>query len=141
MKIKIIYHSRTGNTKKVAEAISEAINVIAEPIPEKGLDEPVDLLFIGNGIYMGKADMTIENFIKTLNRDMVKNAAVFGTFGGQNKAIEMMKELLEKQGIHVMDESFGCRGKAWLVLNRQHPDLQDLNNAKEFAKFVIGKIK
>jgi flavodoxin len=50
MKIAVIYHSRGGNTKIVAEAIAKAAGVSAEPI-HVPLDAPVDLLLIGGGVY------------------------------------------------------------------------------------------
>jgi flavodoxin len=141
MNIRVKYHSTTGNTKKVAEAISETAGVQAEQILENSTVEAVDLLFIGDGIYAGKTNINTVNFIKTLNSDKVKNAAVFGTYGGQEKAIVGMKELLKAQGINVMEESFGCRGKAWFFLNRKHPDSQELANAKKFADNILNKLK
>ena len=34
MNIKVVYHSESGSTKKVAEAIAAAVDVSAEPITE-----------------------------------------------------------------------------------------------------------
>jgi flavorubredoxin len=99
------------------------------------------MLFLGDGMYMGGPDPAMERFIRTLDGSKVKNAAVFGTYGGQKKAIVKMKELLKEQGINVVEESFGCPGKCWLVLNLGHPGAQDLVAAKEFAKRTLGKIK
>jgi flavodoxin len=141
MDIKVLFHSKTGNTKKVAEAISKAVNVPAEIIPVKLPAEPIDLLFIGDGIYMSTIDKKTEEFIKTLNGNMVKYAAIFSTYGGQNKAADKMKELLSKQGIRVADESFSCRGKAWFILNRKHPSEAELNAAAEFAKRIVDTVK
>jgi flavodoxin len=141
MNISVKYHSTTGNTKKVAEAISEATGVVAGQISDNTTVEAADLLFIGDGIYAGKVNINTVNFIKTLNGDKVKNAAVFGTYGGQDKAIADMKELLKAQGINVIEDSFGCKGKAWFFFNRQHPDAQELANAKEFANNVVNKLK
>ncbi|MHB1394576.1 MAG: flavodoxin family protein, partial [Clostridia bacterium] len=125
MNIKVMYHSKTGNTKKLAESMAGALGTSAEQISPNSLVEPIDMLFIGDGVYMGGPDSVTASFIKTLNGRLVKNAAVFGTFGGQKKAITIMKELLKKQGINVLDESFGCRGKSWAILNRKHPSSDD----------------
>lgn len=141
MIISLKYHSTTGNTKKIAEAISEAINVPAQPILGNNTIDSADLLFIGDGVYGGKASTDTLNFIKTLSPDKVKNAAVFGTFGGQKKAIVGMKDLLKSRGINVIDESFGCKGKAWFFLNRKHPDMQELAAAREFAQNVVKKVQ
>ena len=47
MKIAVRYYTKTGNTKRLAEAIAEAVGVEALPISEP-VGEPVDLLFLGN---------------------------------------------------------------------------------------------
>lgn len=145
MNVKVMYHSKTGNTKKLAEAMAEALGIAAEAIGENSLvepiDEPIDMLLIGDGVYAGGPDRITASFIKTLNGSLVKNAAVFGTFGGQRKAITIMKELLKKQGINAADESFGCRGKSWAIFNRKHPNGEDLQAAKAFAKGLAGRLE
>ena len=141
MKIKVLYHSSTGNTRKVAEAISSALNVKAEMITASyKLLEPVDLLFIGDGIYAAKMSRKTKAFIGTLDSSLVKNAAVFGTCGGQDKVIGTMKGLLKDKGINVCDESFLCKGRAWFFVNRNHPDKADLEGAVRFGQDVVGAV-
>ena len=142
MKIKIMYHSSTGNTKKIAEAIASAANVSAETITENyKLSEPIDLLFIGDGVYAAKMSKKTSLFIDTLNSSLVKNAAVFGTYGGQDKAIVAMTALLKNKDIHVCTESFACKGQSWFLANRNHPNKADLDNAIKFANDIISSIK
>ena len=45
MKIAVRYYTKTGNTKKLAMAIAEAVGVEAKPISVP-VDEPVDILFL-----------------------------------------------------------------------------------------------
>lgn len=71
---------------------------------------------------------------------MVKSAAVFGTFGHYRKALISMQKLLEKQGINVINKSFGSRG-GLAVLSSKHLGEQDLENAKEFAYDAIKEIE
>ena len=142
MTIKVLYHSSTGNTKKVAEAIASAANVSAEEITESyTLSDPVDLLFIGDGVYAAKMSRQTKSFINTLNSSLVKNAAVFGTYGGQDKAIVAMKALLKENGIPVCAESFACKGQAWLVANRNRPNKEDLGSAVQFGNDIIRSIQ
>ena len=141
MKIKVMYHSSTGNTKKIAEAIAAAVNVSAEAITENAqLSEPIDLLFIGDGIYAGKMSKKTQAFIGTLTGESVKNAAVFGTYGGQKKVIATMTALLQEKGIRVCGESFACKGQAWLGGNRNHPNQADLDNAARFGTDIIQSV-
>lgn len=139
MSVKVMYHSKTGNTKKVAEVIAKAVGASAVQIMDSNSFDSADILFIGDGVYGGRVDKKTAKFIKTLDPSKVKNAAVFGTYAGQRKAISMMEEMLKKQGINIIGDSFGCKGRAWFFLNRKHPDVNDLKAAKAFAKGIISK--
>lgn len=139
MKIKVVYHSRGGNTKKIAEVIAKAVGTSAGTIIENNNFDGADILFLGDGIYAGNLDKGTESFIKALTPDKVKNVAVFGTYAGQTKAIDRMKDLLRKQGINVLEDSFGCKGKFMFFINRKHPDIDDLKAAEKFAKKVVGR--
>jgi flavorubredoxin len=79
----------------------------------------------------------MKEFIKSLKGSSIKKAAVFSTFGGQDKANAVLKKLLGDQGIPVAHECFSCRGKAWWILNRKHPTNQELSAAKEFAVKLV----
>lgn len=139
MKIGVMFHSLTGNTKKIAEAIAEQAGVQAESIAEDSCVQDVDLLFIGDGIYAGKPHAATQKLLSSIHAGNVAHVAIFGTYGGQKKAIEQMKATLKKQGVDVFDASFGCKGRAWLVANRAHPSEEDIAQAKQFAKQMIAK--
>lgn len=141
MKIKVLYQSRSGNTKKVAEAIAQSLSQVAEAVPPAYPPENVKLLFLGGGVYAGKVDKKIVDFINTLNTDRVKNVALFGTSGNQDLAIAQMRELLKSKGINVLDESFLCKGKTFFFANRQHPSKEDLKEAQDFARRITEQVK
>lgn len=141
MKVKVMYHSKGGNTKKVAEAIAQAVGQTAEAIPPAYPLESVNVLFLGAAIYAGKIDPKIREFIRTLNSSRVKNVALFSTSGGQDKALIEMKDLLKSQGINVLAETFLCKGEWFVFFNRKHPNSEDLKAAQEFAEKVVGQVK
>ena len=143
MNIKVMYHSSTGNTGKLAHAIADCLHTKAEPIGAASgvFAQPVDLLFIGDGIYAGKPSKKTIAFIETLKPETVKYATVFATYGGQAKIGEDMKSLLERQGIKVLGEPFTCKGQAWFFANRHHPDSSDMERARDFAKNILSKIE
>ena len=142
MKIKVVYHSMTGNTKKIADALAGIANVSAEAITENcKITEEIDLLFIGDGIYAGKMNKKTKAFIQTLDATLVKNAAIFGTIGGQDKAIHDMAMMLKEKDINVCEETFVCRGQAWFIANRKHPNQSDIDNANKFATNIIASVK
>jgi flavodoxin len=141
MNIKVIYHSSTGNTEKLARAIAGALNITAEPIGKEpvSFSEPVDLLFIGDGVYFGKANKWTASLIDQLDPKMVKNVAVFATYGGQFKIGADIKELLQNKGLKVVGEPFTCKGQSWLFLNRNHPNEADISKVREYAKNAVVK--
>ena len=134
MRIKVMYYSKRGNTKKVATAIAKEFNLPSEPIPPAYLPENVKLLFLGTGAYGGKIDKKMEDFISMLNPKRVKNVALFGTCAGNNKIMERMKELIEVQGINVLEQTYLCKGKSFILMNLKHPTSGELASAGSFAR-------
>ena len=70
MKIAVRYYTKTGNTKRLAEAVAEAVGAEALPISTP-ITEPVDILFLGNSYYAFSIDPEVRDFVKSLNKDMV----------------------------------------------------------------------
>lgn len=136
MKTAVRYFSRSGNTKKLAEAIGATLGVDAHST-DTACDGPVDLLFVGGSIYAGNIDGTLRTFLEKLTSNDVRKVAVFGTAGGPKSALPKIKELLAPKGIHVADDCFQCRGK-FLLVNRGHPNDEDLKNAAAFARKVAN---
>ncbi|MCE5255922.1 MAG: flavodoxin domain-containing protein, partial [Spirochaetaceae bacterium] len=56
MKTAIIYFSKTGHSKKIAKAVSEALHIQAEDIRTNPKLSDIDLLFVAGGIYAGKSN-------------------------------------------------------------------------------------
>ncbi len=143
MNVKVFYHSTTGNTEKLARVIADVMQVEAEKIEKHNSDsfsEPVDLLFIGDGVYFGKPNKKTSSFIATLDPKVVKNVAVFASYGGQKTIGNDISKLLQAKGIRVISEPFICKGQSWLVLNRNHPNSGELNKAQEYASNIYSKV-
>ena len=144
MNIRVMYHSGyKGNTMKVATAIAETLGIRAERIGKEKIvfTEPVDLLFVGSGIYSHKPHKKARALIGELNPTIVKNAAAFGTYGNHSEIGEQIKKLLQEQGLNVLGEPFVCKGASVGTDNKGHPDATDLEKAKEFAGSITGKLK
>ena len=116
MKIAVRYQSRGGNTKAVAEAIASAAGVKAEPISVP-LDEPVDVLFVGGGVYAWDIDKSLLSYLENLSPEAVKSAAVFTTAGGMDKT-GRISAILKEKGISVCQETLPVK-----VLLRNHAAL------------------
>jgi len=135
MNYEIRYYSKGGNTKKLADAISEVLKVRA-----KTMQDPImrnaDILFIGASIYASKVDVQVKKFIAAIDPKKVKKAVIFSTAALKKSAYPEMEKLLKAQGIMVEQKEFHCRG-AFSIIHKGRPNEKDLNAAKEFAKQFI----
>ena len=131
MEFQVIYFSKTGHTKKVAEAIASELGVKAEDVKDAELNEDA-LVFLGSGCYGGKPAEIMTKFIED-NNFKSRNVALFGT-SGSGKGIECreMENLLITKGASIKGKFF-CKGK-FLFANRGRPNDEDINDAKEFAQ-------
>jgi len=103
MTIAVRYQSRGGNTKVVAETIATAAGVKAEPISVP-LEEAVDILFIGGGVYAWDIDKSLISYLENLSPEIVKSAAVFTTAGGMDKT-GRISAILSEKGIAICKET------------------------------------
>ena len=135
MKIAITYYTKTGNTKKLAEAISQVVNVEAKTVDEP-LTEDVDILFLGSAVYAAGIDGKIKEFIKNIDVNVgevvnFSSAALIESTYGQ------VKKEVEAKGIKMSENEFHCRG-AFKFVHRGRPNEKDLKDVQEFAKGIIS---
>jgi len=136
---KVVYVSRGGNTKKLAEAIAKGAGSSAVSVKQLHWDtlETTDILFVGASIYAGRIDGTMSDFLKSLKPEQVKNVVVFGTAAGNKTALPEIKGILQASGITVSDDEFHCKG-SFLFANRGRPNDADLKQAEAFAGRIAG---
>lgn len=133
MDFQIIYFSKTGKTKKVAEAIASELDIEAEEVKYTKLKDNA-IIFLGSGCYGGKPAKNMINFIEE-NDFKSKNVALFGTSGsGEGVEIRILEEILNKKGAKIKGK-FSCKGQ-FLLINRRRPNNEDLENAKKFANSI-----
>ena len=135
MKIAIRYYTKTGNTKKRAEAISSAINVEAKTVDEP-LTEDVDILFLGSAVYAAGIDSKVKDFIKNINVN-VGEVVNFSSAALIESTYKQVKNEVEKKGLKMSDKEFHCRG-AFKFVHRGRPNDDDLKDVQEFAKGIIN---
>ena len=135
MKTAIRYYSKFGHTTKMANIVGELTNTRPE-LATVRLKEPVDTLYLGAGVFLGKVDNSIVEFIKTLTPDMVKRVVCFGSCAIIKSPVPQMRELLQARGIAVSEKEFTCRGSMGPV-HMGHPNKKDLD---DFRKFILTTI-
>jgi hypothetical protein len=165
MKILVTYFSQTGNTKKIAEAIFEEIKTEKEikPLDEVENLEGYDFAFLGFPVHGFGPTKKAADFIKKHAID--KNIALFVTHA-MPPDNPMLKDLLNKcqnpASKSNLVDFYHCQGElaekiAKLLIdsgNPQmaefgkmrdmtagHPNEEEVENARIFARDIIEKIK
>ena len=110
MKACVLYISRTGNTKRLAEAISELLKApvfnIADA-PEPSVTQDFDLIVIGTPVMGMRPAPEVQSFVKRFPECTGKRTILFCTYaikqGGTLKILE--KELTQKGYINILNVS------------------------------------
>ena len=136
MNVAVRYYTKTGNTKRLAEAIAEAVGTEALPI-SAGLEDKVDILFLGNSYYAFSIDPEVREFIRTLDKEKVGCIVNFGSAAMLNSTWKKVKAEADKVGIPMDEREFHCRGE-FKGIHKGKPDEEDLKAAAEFARAIIG---
>jgi flavodoxin len=141
MKALVVYYSRGGNTRKIAEAMAQELGCIAVDVMKETPDvSGLDLLIIGSGNYGDKVGDKLQQSLSDMPQIRGGKAAVFATAGGPDpKSLAVMQETLEKKGYEVLS-SFKSRGQFLYFLNHGRPNSDDLTNASNFAGDLKKKI-
>ena len=108
MKVEVRYYTRSGNTKKLAEAIAEAVGV----------------------------DDNIKKFISNIDVKIGK-VVNFSTAALIKSTYKQVGKLLAKKGIVQAEEEFYCKG-SFGAMHKGKPDEKDCMAAAVFAKKVIS---
>lgn len=133
MNIAIRYYTRSGNTKKLADAISETLNIEANDV-SVSLSENTDILFLGCSYYAFDVDEAVKDFIMN-NKENIGKIICFGTSAMMKSVKKPVSKIAKTVGITVSDEEFHCRGRFGKI-HKHRPDAHDLKDIAEFAKKV-----
>ncbi|MCR5129608.1 MAG: flavodoxin [Lachnospiraceae bacterium] len=135
MKYAVRYYTKTGNTKKLAEAIAKELGVEALPITVP-VEEKTDILFLGNSYYAFNIDPEVKTFIASLEKEKVGKIVNFGSAALLNSTYKKVKAEADKVGIPMMEQEFHCKGE-FKGVHKGRPNDADCRAAAAFA----GKIK
>lgn len=136
-RIAVRYHSRTGNTKKLADAIAEELGIEAKDLSAP-LDEKADILFLGSAMYAAGVDKKIKSFIAD-NKDNIGTIFSFCTTGVLASTYKQIKKLAEDCGVGISESEFHCRGK-FLLLHGNRPNEEDIRAARAFAAEAVKSV-
>lgn len=132
MKAAVRYYTKTGNTKRLAEAMADALGVQALPISEP-INEKVDVLLLGNSYYAFSIDPEVRAFVRSLDKGMVGRIVNFGSAALLNSTYKKVKAEADKAGIPMDEREFHCKGE-FKGMHKGRPNDEDLAAAAAFAK-------
>ncbi|MBP0986252.1 MAG: flavodoxin [Oscillospiraceae bacterium] len=130
------YYTKTGNTKRLAEAVAAAVGVEALPLTSP-IEEPVDVLFLGNSYYAFSIDPEVREFVRGLDPEKIGKIVNFGTAAMLNTTWKKVKAEADRASIAMDDREFHCRGE-FMGVHKGKPDEEDLRAAADFARSVLG---
>lgn len=157
----VAFYSETGNTEKIASEIFEGIEKPEkEMVKLSELDEAKlkdsDLVFIGFPVHAGGLPKAVKTSLKDFSS--IKNVAIFCTHSSPREmkmvdgAIKAAEKILNEKNANIIG-NFDCFGeiKNQSLMNipmikqseqfwKNHPNEDDLKNARDFGKDVSSKI-
>lgn len=136
MNIAVRYYTKTGNTKRLAEAVAKAVGTEAQPVSVP-VTESVDILFLGNSYYAFSIDPEVRSFIRSLDKSKIGRIVNFGSAAMLNSTYKKVKAEADKAGIPMDEREFHCKGE-FKGVHKGKPDESDLKAAAEFAKKIVG---
>lgn len=160
----VLYNSRGGNTKKVAEKIAEGLGVGTKNnnnIPDLN---DYDLVVVGSWMMMGRLSFAGSRYLKKLKKKGIegKKVALFFTSGGPEEVhwrtentehpkklkeimFEKMEEILTRnKQVTILQERFYCKGAIRMggevKDNEGYPTEEDLERARLFGEQLKDKL-
>ena len=134
MKTAVRYYTKTGNTKRLAETVARAIGTEALPLSAP-IQEPADILFLGNSYYAFSIDPEVKEFVRKLDKNKVGRIVNFGSAAMLNSTYKKVKAEADKVGIPMDEREFHCRGE-FKGLHKGRPNEEDLKAAAAFARKI-----
>ena len=131
----IRYFSKFGHTKQMADVVGKVTGAKPETT-DVPVNQPVDVLYLGSGVMLGKISSDMTKFIKSLTPDKVKCVVCFGSCAIIKSPVPQMRKALEARGITVDEREFTCPG-AMGPIKAGHPDKKDIENFSQFVKKVL----
>lgn len=163
MKVLVVYFSQTGNTEKVARAISDeasnANDVDLKKIEDVGSNDiaEYDFIFLGSPIHGGNFAAPVKEWLGSVQAGSDRQMAGFCTHAAPSypeQSIEQFAEpiitVCKEKGL-AYKGCFDCQGVLAEQLRPKgeegqtepaqtddHPNDEDVANAKEFARNLLG---
>jgi flavodoxin len=167
MKTMVVYSSKTGNTKMIAESIMEVMPPNSKIYHVKDAPDPIDYDFIALGCWVdkGKPDNEAVEYFKKVNSTKVGIFITLGAKPDSKHGIDSVEKTSELLAENEILGHFVCQGKLdpkliemfrkvpaghphastpeseerWRLASR-HPDKNALKKAMNTFKLIVNKL-
>lgn len=138
MKYAVVYASKTRHSRKIAQAVAEALGTEAQDVKTAPRLAGVDLLLVVGGIYAGKSDPALVSWLSGLDPAQVAKVALMESCTSPKPYGQPeLRTALAARGIPVLEEAFHCRG-SFLFFAMGRPNREEIASAVRFARRVAG---
>ncbi len=112
MNIAVIYSSKTGNTRKVAEAIHSSLpdGAILHDVTNAPTPTDYDLIFMGFWVDKGTANLEAQEYMKQLNGQRVALFATLGAYPDSDHAKQCLTNAADLVPTCTVVDTFICQG-------------------------------
>ncbi|HUT51898.1 MAG TPA: EFR1 family ferrodoxin [bacterium] len=153
MKVTLIRFSQTGNTRKVARAMAEALDAAGARVRSVALKKAraqdaldADLIGVGTPCFSSRAPLPVRELLAALPRLDGRRAFVFATSGGgPGRVLYDLADALRQKGADVAG-GIVIRGECFHPFPEIYgrfpgrPDAKDLEEARRFARSVFEHV-
>ena len=138
MEIAVRYFTRSkkGNTKKLADFVSNKINIEALDVTNN-LEEDVEKLILINAMYAADIDKEVKEFLKN-NASHIKFLINVNSAASGKSTIKAVKKVCDMYNIPVSDKEYHTAA-SWLFINKNRPNEDDFNRLANFLDEVVVK--
>ncbi len=136
------FFSETGNTRVIAQVIASTTGASLVEILSGNERLDAELAFLGTPVHAFRPAEPVRHFVRNNDWSDVK-VALFCTYSLHwGKTIKWMRERIERAGGEVIGELTIKGEHPFLpLIARGHPDEQDVQKARKFAKEVLRKAR
>jgi flavodoxin len=131
--IRYFTKSKKGNTLKLANFISEKLNIEAKTV-EEDLNEDVDILFLVNAMYAANIDKEVKVFLEK-NKNHIKCLYNVCSSASGKSTYKVVKKVCDKEGIKIAEDEYHTVA-SWIFINKDRPNEEDFKRLEDFIKKV-----
>ena len=128
--IRYFTKSKKGNTEKLANVVSKALNIEALDV-SKDLDFKADKLILINAMYAADIDKEVKEFLSR-NKDKIVEIYNMNTSASGSSTWKNVKKVADSLQIKLSDKEFHCAA-SWIFINKGLPTEDDYKKAENFV--------